>query len=472
MMVNKKRSRHWPQRGLASIALLTALPAGAAPLPGGFEHSGWYQFEVVVMVDTQAETLESETWPMLPTVRYPAQWRWLRDPELQAALAAQHPDAQVAVSPSGHVSVRHPHHSPPDWTPIEGLVTEGDLAAIDELIELGKGTDTTGLRATDISLDDLSVADPTIDSRPMLPFEAIETEPETSPLIPLESLGIANEPSTDETPSVAVPFAAPELDVTLEPVTVTARGIPEPTPFVRVSLDQLEAGLARYQSTSEDQLVSAVSWLQGPDSDSRPILLDSYPAQDYPVVQGFIQLVPRGDTWRLGLNFWANTEGRYLPDVFDMPGPPPAPSRVSAIQSESSEFSPQPRADLIQSNKWLGNEETDGPMGLPPQVLTQPVWGSAPLTPIAPDAALNPLVREHPIVPERPVWPWRHMIHVADTIPLTENRLRYYDHPVIKVLAIWRELSWYELFRRGEAEREAAERAASADAITEVVAAH
>jgi len=34
-------------------------------------------------------------------------------------------------------------------------------------------------------------------------------------------------------------------------------------------------------------------------------------------------------------------------------------------------------------------------------------------------------------------------------VPLTENRLRYYDHPVIKVLAIWRELSWYELYRRG-----------------------
>jgi hypothetical protein len=39
---------------------------------------------------------------------------------------------------------------------------------------------------------------------------------------------------------------------------------------------------------------------------------------------------------------------------------------------------------------------------------------------------------------------------VADTIPLTENRLRYYDHPVIKVLAIWRELSWYELFTEGQ----------------------
>ena len=54
-------------------------------------------------------------------------------------------------------------------------------------------------------------------------------------------------------------------------------------------------------------------------------------------------------------------------------------------------------------------------------------------------------------VPLTPEWPWRHLVHVADTIPLTENRLRYYDHPVIKVLAIWRELSWYELFVEGQA---------------------
>jgi len=89
MMANKKRTRRWSLRGFASVALLTALPVGAAPLPGGFEHSGWYQFEVIVMVDTRVETLDSETWPMLPTVGYPAQWRWLQDPELQTELAAQ-----------------------------------------------------------------------------------------------------------------------------------------------------------------------------------------------------------------------------------------------------------------------------------------------------------------------------------------------------------------------------------------------
>ena len=64
--------------GLAAWALLTAGALTAAPLPGGFAHSGWYQFELIVLADTQSETLESETWPLLPNVGYPARWRWLR----------------------------------------------------------------------------------------------------------------------------------------------------------------------------------------------------------------------------------------------------------------------------------------------------------------------------------------------------------------------------------------------------------
>ena len=65
---------------LVGALTLSSLAPLAEPLPGGFEHSGWYQFEVVVMVDTREETLESETWPLLPTVGYPARWRWLQTP--------------------------------------------------------------------------------------------------------------------------------------------------------------------------------------------------------------------------------------------------------------------------------------------------------------------------------------------------------------------------------------------------------
>ena len=465
MIHGERRARLLPWCPITWVALWLIAPASAAPLPGGFERSGWYQFEIIVMVDTRAETLESETWPMLPTVGYPAKWRWLQDPALRATLAAQHPDASVSSSPSGHLTIRHPLPSPPDWISVEGLITEGDMAAIDELIELGKGTDTTERRERDERSDDLSTANPPVDPGPVLPFEATDREQETSSLTPLQSLGLADEPMAADAPSVAVPLAAPESTVDLEPVVVTARGIPTPTPFLNLPLDQLGAGLDRYQRTSEDQLVAAVSWLQGPTSDSRPILLDSEAGQDYPVVQGFIQLIPRGNTWRLGLNFWANTEGSYLPNVFDMPGPPPSPHRVADIQPPGIESSQLPVADLMRlTGRSLSTETTSGPTGLTTEATAESEWGSAQAA-LPAESQPGSALRQPVATPERPIWPWRHLIHVADTIPLTENRLRYYDHPVIKVLAIWRELSWYELFRQGERERDAAESAVSAGPI-------
>ena len=62
--------KHWFGRcsQVSFIVVLTLCRvmngAVAAPLPGGFEHSGWYQFELVVMVDARAEVLASETWPL------------------------------------------------------------------------------------------------------------------------------------------------------------------------------------------------------------------------------------------------------------------------------------------------------------------------------------------------------------------------------------------------------------------------
>ena len=94
------------------------------------------------MIDTRAETLESETWPLLPTVGYPARWRWLQDESTRMALAAAHPDAVVASSPSGHLTVRLPAPPPPRWEAPSDLLTEGDMSLIDQLIEISQGTDT------------------------------------------------------------------------------------------------------------------------------------------------------------------------------------------------------------------------------------------------------------------------------------------------------------------------------------------
>ena len=115
------------------------------------------------------------------------------------------------------------------------------------------------------------------------------------------------------------------------PISVAVEAIPTPAPFLQRPLDQLAPGLARYRRSSEDDVIAAVSWLQGPDSDTLPILLETDSDSGYPVLQGFIQLVPRDDSWRLGLNFWANTHGHYLPEIFEMPGPPASPQRIAVL---------------------------------------------------------------------------------------------------------------------------------------------
>ena len=71
------------------------------------------------------------------------------------SLTEAYPEAKILASPSGHVSVRLPAHPIPLWTAPEGLLTEGDLSVIDELIELGEGTDTSAYR---LSLETLNPA--------------------------------------------------------------------------------------------------------------------------------------------------------------------------------------------------------------------------------------------------------------------------------------------------------------------------
>jgi len=440
--------------GLATWALLTAGGLTAAPLPGGFAHSGWYQFELIVLADTQSETLESETWPLLPNVGYPARWRWLKDPAMRAELMEAYPDASVMASPSGHLNVRLPASPAPTWIAPEGLVTEGDLSLIDGLIELGEGTDTSAYR---LSLETLAPAtsEPDLEGEapgPVLPFEEMAPA-EPTPLTALESLGVAGSTMEPAPLAVAIPFAAPVVRPKLQPVTVLARSIPMPESFIREPLQQLAPGLARYRRNSDDELIASASWLQGPQDDTLAILLEPDADSDYPLVQGFVQLLPRGGAWRLGLNFWANTQGHYLPDFFEMPPPPPSPRRVAIIEASTALLQPVSTSALPEELIAASVSPAYGTdLPKPATAVTQRQPDSrldARMSEISSDVALAPMPNNPTPAPEIPEWPWRHMIHVADTIPLTENRLRYYDHPVVKVIALWRELSWYEVFSQG-----------------------
>jgi hypothetical protein len=427
---------------LITVLTLTTNAAMAARLPGGFAHSGWFQFELVVLVDTRPAVLNSETWPLTTSVHYPARWRWIQDPALKAALMTQYDSATVSVSPSGHVLVTPPSAAPPVWEPPPPLLTEPEIAMIDELMALRLPTppepDITETTAAD---ELLSLANEDERQGPLLPFEDAGLVDDTPRLTPFESLGITGDVLRGQAPEISIPLALPVEEVTLTPLTVTARRIPQPATFEKLPLDRLAAGLERYQQQNDDAVLVATSWLQSPDSDSLPILVEPDTDSPYPVLQGFIQLLPRDNSWRLGVNLWANTDGQYLPSIFEGAAPPPSPQRVTVLSAQAS-------LDPALSHP----ASIDADNGLPAQV---PV----PLSPIDTESSPATLMNE-PSLPAQPLsgpvpptlapWPWRHVIHIEDTVPLSENRLRYYDHPVVKILATWRELSWYELYALGE----------------------
>jgi hypothetical protein len=195
----------------------------------------------------------------------------------------------------------------------------------------------------------------------------------------------------------------------------------------------------------------SASWLQSPDSDSLPILVEPDTDSPYPVLQGFVQLLPRDNSWRLGLNLWANTDGQYLPAIFEGAAPPPSPQRVTVISTlaalDPALIDPT-RINTAKSDPAFTDQAGD--IGAKATVPLNPFDTASSPASVADEPGL---AARHPtrFAPQAPApWPWRHIIHIEDTVPLSENRLRYYDHPVVKVLATWRELSWYELYALGE----------------------
>ena len=440
---------------------LTTNAAMAARLPGGFAHSGWFQFELVVLVDTRPAVLSSETWPLTPSVHYPARWRWLQDPALKAALMTQYDSATVSVSPSGHILVAPPSATAPPWEPPPPLLSEPEIALIDELMALRLPTPAEpDITATADADERIPPAD---DDRrgPLLPFEEAGLIDDTPRLTPFESLGIAGDDFRGQAPEVSIPLALPVEPVTLTPLTVTAGRIPQPATFEKLPLDRLAAGLERYQQQNDDAVLVATSWLQSPDSDSLPILVEPDTDSPYPVLQGFVQLLRRDNSWRLGLNLWANTDGQYLPAIFEGDAPPPSPQRVTVLSAHAS-LDPALINPAFIDPAFVDPTFVD-PTFVDPTFVDQKdnITVKATLGPVDTGSSPASLIDEsgvpalHPtgLAPPAP-WPWRHVIHIEDTVPLSENRLRYHDHPVIKILATWRELSWYELYALGDVMRQ------------------
>ena len=346
---------------LAALLTLFAISSAiAVPIKGNFDESGWHEFELILLLDVEAETLQGEIWPLSPKVDYPDEWRWLKDPELLEALSIEYPTKIITASESGHIMIRPREKTIPESPSLEtqgaliaiesplntrrnsllqesiGVVSDEDLdAKPSKIISENPSLMPKGLGASMINGNSLRENITEIQGRDshrtsVPTIETPEKEQESSPnsstqpgltdkeavkskpllLETLDLLPLAASQTFPEAVTVPFPEFVPKKSlIHLELIKVSAKKIPSPPTFTQRPLNQLKSGLEKYVAQTQDRIVIKNSWLQGPNSKNLPILIEKATIDDerYPSVQGFVKLNPTEQDFRMNVNFWVNT---------------------------------------------------------------------------------------------------------------------------------------------------------------------
>ena len=404
--------------------------------------SGWLQIELAVLVDDRESSLASESWPLYPTARYPVRHRRLRDPQAIVALSEQYPETTIAQDLEGTITLEVPD---PEAI-IEAELAAAAASAAGETAE--QYADQTDGQPTDSPGDN---AENTSDSNELLTLEMLNE--------PVKSGGAGANWLDDYGDLPAVDALNGEADGGIDEEDDNRDPV-LPESFVLRPPDLLQKGLQRYIRETPDRLAFSGGWLQPPGGANLPIVIDnSGDVPNWPELQGFIQL-RTGDGLRLGVNMWWNTDAHYLPDGFHMSGPPAAP--VQFLWRDKDTGTPLTASEVEQRQTRLQELARKRAEGVPLIEYVDPDTGFF--------RALEPPVREiEDPTPANP-WPWRHFLHVEDTRTIPEGYVRYFDHPVLKIIATWRELSWGEVYQLGAEEQERREiEAAVDDAMTTAV---
>ncbi len=291
------------------------------------EPSGWLSLEMAILIDDRPETLNSEHWPARPSVTYPSSYRRLLVANELEHLAQRYPFSEITRDANGIVTIAMPE---PDAfiarDKQQQLQRARARAAFDESLlqsEQANGPDSQVLPAGE---------PPTV-----LPLESLATAVEPSrPAIdnltayqsPTAALNTATQqplPASSEAADTLVVATADEPLLPPIATTTPAEPPPLPTAFSQQPQTMLGAGLRELRRNSGNEVALSAAWLQPPDAPNLPIIIDeSGDLPNWPALQGFAEL-RRGDTLRLGVNFWLNTPGNYLPDNFTLPRHPKGP---------------------------------------------------------------------------------------------------------------------------------------------------
>ena len=224
---------------------------------------------------------------------------------------------------------------------------------------------------------------------------------------------------------------------TEEPAEVATLEV-EPTPpalpesYQTLSLEMLPAGLKKLETETGRRPVSVMSWLQPADGNGSAVIVDTWSDDGRtPKLQGTVQISLAGsetDGYRLTTNLWANTTANYLPEKLPAIEIPMAPTRVLVIEPEETvnEETGEASVEFIDMSTGL-RAVTPSPLELEQADAADSVAISTPQV--------------------------KHAISLSETRDLREEYIRYIDHPVIQVAAVWRELTYAELYELGEAQR-------------------
>lgn len=458
--------------------------------------SGWLSLEIAILVDDQPSALASERWAPQPTVRYPHTVRWLYSREQIDALYAQHPEIRVEVTANGRIEVELPAPEPepvvlPDL-PLEDSLAMG-AALTGEPSHRGDIPAVESANGLQIPIDDLASAEAMDPLEPITPGTGPEEEPGEAVLATPGTAGSGTASPGAMSPSTASPSTVnpstgasdntntanpgpenqstrpPGLAVTQEALSSADDGIDwlsefsnpgrpqdeptivnagdslddsavEPAPnmplaFLKRDTEQLTEGLAELIKATPRKLLYSARWVQPKGVSNLPIIIDQSGDTDtWPPLQGFIEL-RTGDTVRLGANIWFSTDGSYLPeDYVLLTLPTRAPKQIHITQLEAPP-TPEVSGDSEQAS------DLEAPQGIE---YIDPLSG----------LIINePLVADDANYEEAPdIWPFTHLIHVATTETLPPNGVRYVDHPVLQIVATYRELSWADLFELGDSD--------------------
>ena len=441
---------------LATAAISQERGAALATVPEySDEPSGWVRIEVAIFADSNAATLNAETWEHAPTLRYPESKRWLTRYDEVKALMDEWGESAVTVNADGSIDVvPEPVIEPlpedaqelsnnPDVAPngaSAALISVGTQVSMEELLtEVETDSNSDNELTEEILAGDATVAvsaedlDDNVDTAAIDAVDIFNTGDLTDASAQFGSMsggfsdnssipgsdinwldGYAiDEENAEDTDMIAPEEAPPAL----------------PTPYQALPVEILEQGLVKLRQQANRAAVTAVGWLQAPGDDGTPIVLDAWQeASDFPVVQGTVRFA-RDDEASVMVDLWLNTRGDYLPPRFEAIETPSAPKRVLIIETPPPEQEPAQEAEAPEFIDLRTGLNTDGSASKVDK--SNATVESAEQTPS----------------------PYRHAIAVSEQRDIREGYVRYIDHPTLQVVATWRELSFKEVYELGESQR-------------------